>query len=135
MRISDWSSDVCSSDLLDRGRRGVDKNRIEPAATQQPAADDDAADDEREIVEHEPHRTALPARHYRHASDVIAAGVPSDSRPGCGRSEEHTSELQSLMRISYAVFCLKKKKDSTLVYTRTTASPMLHDTQQTSNLT
>src|SRR3546814_4335239 len=29
---------------------------------------------------------------------------------GCGRSEEHTSELQSLMRISYAVFCLKKKK-------------------------
>src|SRR3546814_5245446 len=39
-----------------------------------------------------------------------------DSRPparrllaGCGRSEEHTSELQSLMRISYAVFCLKKK--------------------------
>src|SRR3546814_7602095 len=30
--------------------------------------------------------------------------------PACGRSEEHTSELQSLMRISYAVFCLKKKK-------------------------
>src|SRR3546814_12550780 len=89
MRISDWSSDVCSSDLLDRGRRGVDKNRIEPAATQQPAADDDAADDEREIVEHEPHRTALPARHYRHASDVIAAGVPSDSRPGCGIARVH----------------------------------------------
>src|SRR3546814_17845052 len=104
MRISDWSSDVCSSDLgrrqrlwpqvldpldyeralksaepqpdipLDRGRRGVDKNRIEPAATQQPAADDDAADDEREIVEHAPHRTALPARHYRHASDVQETG-------------------------------------------------------------
>src|SRR3546814_1320703 len=32
---------------------------------------------------------------------------------GCGRSEEHTSELQSLMRISYAVFCLKKKKKKT----------------------
>src|SRR3546814_2759022 len=31
--------------------------------------------------------------------------------PVCGRSEEHTSELQSLMRISYAVFCLKKKKN------------------------
>src|SRR3546814_5174346 len=120
MRISDGSSDVCSSDLagrrqrlwpqvldpldyeralksaepqpdipLDRGRRGVDKNRIEPAATQQPAADDDAADDEREIVEHEPHRTALPARPYRHASDVIAAGVPSDSRPGCGIARVH----------------------------------------------
>src|SRR3546814_1302874 len=36
------------------------------------------------------------------------AGVTG--RPGCARSEEHTSELQSLMRISYAVFCLKKKK-------------------------
>src|SRR3546814_8862514 len=33
-----------------------------------------------------------------------------DCAKGCGRSEEHTSELQSLMRISYAVFCLKKKK-------------------------
>src|SRR3546814_3852411 len=36
------------------------------------------------------------------------------------RSEEHTSELQSLMRISYAVFCLKKKQQQTLTYTRTT---------------
>src|SRR3546814_5078108 len=35
---------------------------------------------------------------------------------GVGRSEEHTSELQSLMRISYAVFCLKKKKDYNTVY-------------------
>src|SRR3546814_995541 len=42
--------------------------------------------------------------------DPIAGAV----RPGCdpGRSEEHTSELQSLMRISYAVFCLKKKKNT-----------------------
>src|SRR3546814_8094703 len=48
----------------------------------------------------------LPRWHY--------AAVPNRSRQGCGqghgRSEEHTSELQSLMRISYAVFCLKKKK-------------------------
>src|SRR3546814_10916402 len=36
------------------------------------------------------------------------------------RSEEHTSELQSLMRISYAVFCLKKKKKSTVTHTATT---------------
>src|SRR3546814_8783604 len=35
--------------------------------------------------------------------------IESQGRLGCGRSEEHTSELQSLMRISYAVFCLKKK--------------------------
>src|SRR3546814_5822395 len=40
----------------------------------------------------------------------IAAGGTARRRPLCSRSEEHTSELQSLMRISYAVFCLKKKK-------------------------
>src|SRR3546814_9049679 len=40
----------------------------------------------------------------------------SGGRPAQGRSEEHTSELQSLMRISYAVFCLKKKKKTTLTY-------------------
>src|SRR3546814_1600708 len=37
---------------------------------------------------------------------------PCSNRPHDGRSEEHTSELQSLMRISYAVFCLKKKKNT-----------------------
>src|SRR3546814_5676785 len=36
---------------------------------------------------------------------------------GCARSEEHTSELQSLMRISYAVFCMKKKKQNKISYT------------------
>src|SRR3546814_10626859 len=46
------------------------------------------------------------------AGRVARAGVDSRFRSACGagRSEEHTSELQSLMRISYAVFCLKKKK-------------------------
>src|SRR6056297_309418 len=49
---------------------------------------------------------------------AVTVGVPveqgrlQDARLGVGRSEEHTSELQSLRRISYAVFCLKKKKDS-----------------------
>src|SRR3546814_2439124 len=42
------------------------------------------------------------------------------SHPRARRSEEHTSELQSLMRISYAVFCLKKKKKK---YTNTTITP------------
>src|SRR3546814_8215985 len=40
---------------------------------------------------------------------VVVLGAIDVGRPGDGRSEEHTSELQSLMRISYAVFCLKKK--------------------------
>src|SRR3546814_10714097 len=43
----------------------------------------------------------------RDAAQLTVAGVPD--RPGIARSEEHTSELQSLMRITYAVFCLKKK--------------------------
>src|SRR3546814_2737832 len=51
------------------------------------------------------HRCRSGARHGR------AAGA----RPG-DRSEEHTSELQSLMRISYAVFCLKKKKNNTHIH-------------------
>src|SRR3546814_9748799 len=51
------------------------------------------------------------ARHYRAAQAALRSAV-GHSRPN-GRSEEHTSELQSLMRISYAVFCLKKKKNIT----------------------
>src|SRR3546814_3833197 len=49
------------------------------------------------------HRQAPPVRRVRH--------------PDIFRSEEHTSELQSLMRISYAVFCLKKKTNSKLLHT------------------
>src|SRR3546814_6818027 len=41
---------------------------------------------------------------------TLISGPPLALIPGAVRSEEHTSELQSLMRISYAVFCLKKKK-------------------------
>src|SRR3546814_7017705 len=58
----------------------------------------------------------LPARHQ----SPVGAGQPAAGRritvvePARARSEEHTSELQSLMRISYAVFCLKKKKKKTL---------------------
>src|SRR3546814_6483080 len=56
---------------------------------------------------------------WRSITQLLAQGVSSTHReairqkgfsPNCVRSEEHTSELQSLMRISYAVFCLKKKK-------------------------
>src|SRR3546814_9938722 len=49
-----------------------------------------------------------------HAERVAGTGLLNDRQrlAAAGRSEEHTSELQSLMRISYAVFCLKKKKKS-----------------------
>src|SRR3546814_5957137 len=53
----------------------------------------------------------LPGRELAVSSGRLAADRrPGDRRRYQGRSEEHTSELQSLMRISYAVFCLKKKK-------------------------
>src|SRR3546814_4733205 len=106
MRISDWSSDVCSSDL------GVDV-WLAPRLSGEP-----------------PERLTLLVQNdggYRNLAKLLSAaytegqgtGQPLVSRESlvawnggliAMRSEEHTSELQSLMRISYAVFCLKKKK-------------------------
>src|SRR3546814_9808392 len=54
---------------------------------------------------------ALPAIAGKEYNAAIGCSWPGNS-PMCRRSEEHTSELQSLMRISYAVFCLKKKKET-----------------------
>src|SRR3546814_3103276 len=87
MRISDWSADGCSSDLLAAGT-GIG---------------DEHSDDH------------LPAglKPLHRIGDMAAAalfGAREDAVAHAERSEEHTSELQSLMRISYAVFCLKKKK-------------------------
>src|SRR3546814_4173992 len=94
MRISDWSSDVCSSDLLESGPHAlVERSR------------------DFTLV---PWRDVLERHVGKSASGIIqAAGISwtfGRARGGPAiRSEEHTSELQSLMRISYAVFCLKKK--------------------------
>src|SRR3546814_9259888 len=110
MRISDWSSDVCSSDLHGH------------AALAGIIAAHDAAEPLIGAVEGSeaggapPEAVALGAQraagvdaggNQEHAV-VIGEGGPLQG--GEQRSEEHTSELQSLMRISYAVFCLKKKK-------------------------
>src|SRR3546814_2305300 len=94
MRISDWSSDVCSSDLLDyfeNSRRAVIAQRA--------------------------YAIANPGQWTGYGPNVW--GLTASNGPGGiiveghgkreVRSEEHTSELQSLMRISYAVFCLKTK--------------------------
>src|SRR3546814_4630681 len=51
--------------------------------------------------------------HLSHVATHGAVGIEPEKITGLERSEEHTSELQSLMRISYAVFCLKKKKNKT----------------------
>src|SRR3546814_2899716 len=110
MRISDWSSDVCSSDLhhseqvADQRDRTGDEGRDRPYRL---FARDTGEVAERTAELAEPLHSRLPVRPDRRRRD-------RQRRVGVGmieqlRSEEHTSELQSLMRISYAVFCLKKK--------------------------
>src|SRR3546814_4866828 len=59
-------------------------------------------------------RHILPAQNARSANSTNGCGDIRIPEQQSFRSEEHTSELQSLMRISYAVFCLKKKKDSNI---------------------
>src|SRR3546814_5862177 len=107
MRISDWSSDVCSSDL--------------PAAEKLPSATVAAKTSIDRARSPPPSIFAFISKILRlrwrysgldlesiyafNATERVNHGISSAGI----RSEEHTSELQSLMRISYAVFCLKKK--------------------------
>src|SRR3546814_4940874 len=111
MRISDWSSDVCSSDLCDRRRCLQDALQLldEIVRVQEAHAAKVHVD------------AAAPCLHLGQAQrhEIVVVHVDASRHPAGGqiapglileRSEEHTSELQSLMRISYAVFCLKKKK-------------------------
>src|SRR3546814_3986707 len=113
MRISDWSSDVCSSDLEVHMRKSgyilwtvaglvllaivgfavfAHESEMTPVARPDPASFD---------------------------KKLIERGFVLANYGDCTRSEEHTSELQSLMRISYAVFCLKKKNTTALNRTAT----------------
>src|SRR3546814_7636430 len=118
MRIRDWSSDVCSSDLqvvgldltevycqtarqLSQRVRLDEQTRFLCAdALQLPFAE---ASFDLVWTQHAAMNIADKAGLYREVARVL--------KPG-GRSEEHTSELQPLMRISYAVFCLKKTKQT-----------------------
>src|SRR3546814_6408231 len=111
MRISDWSSDVCSSDLdpvADRGhgeRRGARAARGGGAHGLHQLSDDlDRHDDDLLRLWPRPVRQRRP----RSALSLLLRHVGGDAAVVEARSEEHTSELQSLMSISYAVFCLKK---------------------------
>src|SRR3546814_10740184 len=121
MRISDWSSDVCSSDLIERAVGALERCGRTLAALH-------CGDARRKgetpysfaglrhleiasgYVGPQPIyvRSCFQRRHaFEHADELLAA-IARDIDV-VGRSEEHTSELQSLMRISYAVLCLKKK--------------------------
>src|SRR3546814_4092172 len=126
MRISDWSSDVCSSDLqdlLDVGEecdlvhRTVERHRGGDAAQAQGADEGGGlpvAVRDRSTAAFASERPTVHPRHLGRGSRLIDEDQPLRVEMGLGlepsfRSEEHTSELQSPMRISYAVFCLKKK--------------------------
>src|SRR3546814_1095215 len=143
MRISDWSSDVCSSDLRFPGVRLLDDWPDEAMAalapdhrsavvvlTHDPKLDDPAL----RVALHSPafYVGALGSRktHAKrlarlsdeglnaddlariHAPIGLAIGARSPAEIAIARSDDHTSEPQALMRISYAVFCLKKKQNT-----------------------
>src|SRR3546814_4182985 len=101
MRISDWSSDVCSSDLDDVL---VGSGASTPAVVNLTAS----------TIFGKKAAGGASALSPSEARTVLGLATTDSPHFAGGfldaRSEEHTSELQSLMRISYAVFCLKKKK-------------------------
>src|SRR3546814_3901390 len=103
MRISDWSSDVCSSDL-DDGQEVLQNIA---------AVGIHVLDRQLSCRCHHQIETHV-AVHVAQDRHVVHADRHEDMQP---RSEEHTSELQSLMRISYAVFCLKKKNSIRTIIT------------------
>src|SRR3546814_7101722 len=128
MRISDWSSDVCSSDLLHPealdilARAGatvtpgsqrvrLDRGLVKAALASAPAA------------------FTLHARNPAHDLPVGGRNIAFGSVASApnARSEEHTSELQSLMRISYAVFCLKKKTKKKTKHKKRSEQPQAYD--------
>src|SRR3546814_6248623 len=131
MRISDWSSDVCSSDLVVPTCYQSDSPchpKIGPAAvTKRPQRRDGRAevgvakadpavkpaqrDDDVAMERGSPTATASARQPPAIQAQLLAKDTAADistRRLYSARSEEHTSELKSLMRISYAVFCLKK---------------------------
>src|SRR3546814_9031059 len=110
MRISDWSSDVCSSDL--RGGEGVAGEAL-VAPPIEGEAERPAAVDEAAAVETKAAHATPRSRFGSAAAQGPTISALSILCVTVSRSEEHTSELQLLMRISYAVFCLKKKNNNT----------------------
>src|SRR3546814_5656593 len=119
MRISDWSSDVCSSDL--ERRDGLQGGDVVPGCLRLLDTGEVRVDDLGVALQAEDQRDVDGDARTDHLGDRRQAGLRGrdlDQHVGPvhargERSEEHTSELQSLMRISYAVFCLKKKNTLT----------------------
>src|SRR3546814_10279369 len=118
LRISDLCSDLCSSDLLPPSQpsplkgRGLCSNPPHPRRARFPQALQQIRQrpDARIAPIGRPPRPGIAAAQLKPAKLVLQRGEHPRMHHLPARSEEHTSELQSLMRISYAVFCLKKKK-------------------------
>src|SRR3546814_10616406 len=119
MRISDWSSDVCSSDLCRKPSRGgrqlalpTTGSMISPAMSS-PTSSNNAVAASKSLYGSVSVRSASAfGTPGEVGTPKVSAPLPALTRNESPwpRSEEHTSELQSLMRISYDVFCLKKKQ-------------------------
>src|SRR3546814_6264749 len=120
MRISDWSSDVCSSDLAKIPNQIFRTRRKRHGMTSRCHAGGHRGRRAASRIDQRRGSKIIGVENHR---AVGRTGIGLKNLMGChrqqrfsqfgGRSEEHTSELQSLMRISYAVFCLKKKKTNT----------------------
>src|SRR3546814_5645398 len=112
MRISDWSSDVCSSDLIS-------------SLAAEDAPSSTFFGETIDIIENARPVTiaAIHGGAYGGGTDLSLACDFRVGTPAANmfmRSEEHTSELQSLMRISYAVFCLKKQNNNKTIEKKNT---------------
>src|SRR3546814_3818918 len=129
MRISDWSSDVCSSDL-----HRITMTDFRLCSACRPCSQAGLCHCTQQLISDQPEPTFArlryslggdrPSQTTHHAGSrtrVHGPRLDTHDRKGgisrlpprrLARSEEHTSELQSLMRISYAVFCLKNKKQT-----------------------
>src|SRR3546814_3752311 len=116
MRISDWSSDVCSSDLVAAPKHP--KAALQEWALARKRKPPEYRLVRREGPDHSPRfHVAVSVGKLAEAEGEGASKQAAEKAAAAAllaqlaeRSEEHTSELQSLMRISYSVFCLKKKK-------------------------
>src|SRR3546814_1984976 len=119
MRISDWSSDVCSSDLYTRSsRRSPAIPELSAISRSLVTLSSSARSFKSPCVVTRAERAGffnLPLGMTRtvFGSAISVRGISATGSltDRLARSEEHTSELQSLMRLSYAVFCLKKQNN------------------------
>src|SRR3546814_5272118 len=117
MRISYWSSDVCSSDLVSVSKKLVDMWKSEGTAYAAEVNDGRYLESDGKSGPPSWANDEQMQRDFATGVQILSGpdGLSPEALNAMFRSEEHTSELQSLMRISYAVFCLKKKNPYNLL--------------------